>query len=132
MLKRMVGPNGESAARIAKDTGILESILYKWQKKARAQGIVFGNEEKKVERWSTREKFAVVLEVSSLNEAEMSEYCRKNGLYVEQVEAWRDACMQANGGIAHQANELKGTSINPEQNKLFIPKGLNWNKWITL
>ncbi len=60
MLKRIVGPNGESAARIAKDTGISESILYKWQKKARAQGIVFGNEEKKVERWSTREKFAVV------------------------------------------------------------------------
>jgi transposase-like protein len=45
MLKRMVGPNRESAARIAKDTGISESILYKWQKKARAQGIVFGKEE---------------------------------------------------------------------------------------
>ncbi len=37
----------------------------------------------------------------------MSEYCRKNGLYVEQVEAWRDAWLQANGGVAHQANELK-------------------------
>lgn len=124
MIERMMGPNGESAARIAKETGISESILYKWQKKARAQGIMFGH-EKKVEKWSTREKFAVVLEVSSLNEAEMSEYCRKNGLYVEQVEAWRDACMQANGGVAQQANQFKKELQEKERELKKIQRELN-------
>jgi transposase-like protein len=107
MTERMVGPSGETAARLAKETGISESVLYKWQKKAKEQGIVFGTEARKGEKWNTREKFAVVLEISSLNEAEVSEYCRKQGLYVEQVEAWRDACMQANGGIAYEASQLK-------------------------
>lgn len=107
MTERMVGPSGESAARLAKETGISESVLYKWQKKAKEQGIVFGTEARKGEKWNTREKFAVVLETSALNEAEISEYCRKQGLYVEQIEAWRDACMQANGGIAYEANQLK-------------------------
>ena len=37
----------------------------------------------------------------------LSEYCSSKGLYVEQVQAWRDACMQANGGVAQQAHELQ-------------------------
>jgi transposase len=37
----------------------------------------------------------------------MAEYCRSKGLYVEQVNAWKDACMQANGGVAEQAARLQ-------------------------
>jgi invasion protein IalB len=37
----------------------------------------------------------------------MAEYCRTKGLYVEQVQAWRDACMQANGGVAQEAAKLQ-------------------------
>ena len=36
----------------------------------------------------------------------MAEYCRRKGLYVEQVQSWRDACMQANGGVAQEATRL--------------------------
>lgn len=49
----------------------------------------------------------IVVETASLSEIEMAEYCRSKGLFVEQVEAWRDACMQANGGIAQQASKLQ-------------------------
>ncbi|MCY1308844.1 hypothetical protein D9M70_588830 [compost metagenome] len=41
----------------------------------------------------------MVLESASLNEAELAEYCRRKGLYVEQVKAWRDACEQANSAV---------------------------------
>lgn len=51
---------------------------------------------KNAERWSSEEKFAVVLEAASLNEAELAEYCRKKGLYVEQIAAWKGSCLQAN------------------------------------
>ena len=40
-----------------------------------------------------------------MNEAEVSAYCRERGLYPEQVEAWRDACMNANEGAAAQAKQ---------------------------
>ena len=41
-----------------------------------------------------------------MNETELAEYARKKGLYVEQIKGWRDACMNANGGIAKEAARL--------------------------
>lgn len=106
-LVRMMPPNNETVSQIAKDSGISEGTLYKWQKEARANGYVMPGGVTESEKWSTREKFSIVVETSSLSEIELAEYCRAKGLYVEQVEAWRDACMQANGGVAHQASELQ-------------------------
>ena len=34
-----------------------------------------------------------------LNESELGEYCRRKGLYIEQVPAWRGACEQANATL---------------------------------
>jgi len=39
------------------------------------------------EQWSAEAKLAVVIETATLGEAELSEYCRTKGLYVEQVKA---------------------------------------------
>ena len=63
-------------------------------------GLLLGNavpgNGKKAENWSSADKFAVVLETASLNEAECSAYCRHKGLYIEQIQAWREACQEAN------------------------------------
>jgi deoxyribodipyrimidine photolyase len=42
-----------------------------------------------------------------MNQAELAEYCREKGLYVEQIEAWRDACINANGSVAKESQRLK-------------------------
>lgn len=47
------------------------------------------------------------MESAVLSEIECTEYCRNKGLYVKQVLAWREAYMQANGGVAEQANQLQ-------------------------
>jgi transposase len=47
------------------------------------------------------------METAQLSEVELAEYCRNKGLFVEQVTAWKDACMQANGGVAQQATRLQ-------------------------
>lgn len=41
-----------------------------------------------------------------MNESELAEYARKKGLYVEQIKSWKDACMNANGGVAKEAAKL--------------------------
>lgn len=46
------------------------------------------------------------METALLSEVEIEKYCRSKGLYTEQILAWKDACMQANGGIAEQAARL--------------------------
>ncbi|RAU16834.1 hypothetical protein DN062_16400 [Nitrincola tibetensis] len=44
--------------------------------------------------WPPEAKFAVVIETACLSEAELSQYCREKGLYVEQVQRWKAACIQ--------------------------------------
>lgn len=41
-----------------------------------------------------------------MTETDLAEYCRKKGIYAEQIERWKNACMQANGGVAEEANRL--------------------------
>lgn len=100
-------PKNESVLSISKETGLPEATLHKWKKQARAKGIAVPSGESEAERWSTQDKFLIVVETASLSEIEMAEYCRSKGLFVEQVEAWRDACMQANGGVAKEATQLQ-------------------------
>lgn len=114
---RMMPPQSEPVSKIAKESGLSETTLYKWKKAATAQVMVAGDSAQP-ERWNTREKFAVVVETASLSEIELAEYCRAKGLFVEQVAAWRDACMQANGGVALQAGKLqKELRAKEQENK---------------
>jgi transposase-like protein len=62
---------------------------------------------KKSEKQSASQKFAIVVDTAPLNEAELAEYCRKRGLYPEQVKAWREACEQATAGGMIPASRLR-------------------------
>lgn len=106
ILRRLMPPNSESIARIAKEEGISEQTLRNWQKRARRDGYAAPGTDAQSEEWSTQDKFVIVVETASMNESELAEYARKKGLYVEQIKAWRDACMNANGGIAKEAARL--------------------------
>lgn len=96
VLRQMMPPINRTVADIAEDTGINPVTLYAWRKQAKTAGpVVLGN-DKQSDAWSSADKFRVVVEASTLNETELAEYCRRKGLYVEQIHAWRAACEQAN------------------------------------
>ncbi len=99
----MMPPQNIPIPRLAQETGISDVTLYTWRKQARVEGIAVPADGKNPEKWSSQDKFAIVLEAASLNEAELAEYCRKKGLYVEQVAAWRKACLEANVSSGVQA-----------------------------
>lgn len=107
VVARLMPPNNESIASVALETGLGESTLYKWRQQAKTHGVSVPVDTKSTDRWSTQEKFQVVLETATLSEIELAEYCRSKGLYVEQIQAWRNACMQANGGVAQEAARLQ-------------------------
>jgi len=100
-------PENQSVSQIARESGLSEGTLFHWKKQARAKGIAVPSGEQEAERWSTQDKFLIVMETSAMSQIELAEYCRSKGLYVEQVVAWRDACMQANGGVAQEASRLQ-------------------------
>lgn len=106
MLRRMLPPNNESITKISREEGVSEQTLRNWRNKARKEGYAAPGNDAVPDDWSTQDKFLVVVETASLNETELAEYARKKGLYVEQIHAWKDACMNANGGIAKESARL--------------------------
>ena len=91
----MLPPMSRSVPELAKASGISDVTLYTWRKRAGVGALMKKGD---AESWSGAQKFRVVLESASLSEAELSEYCRRKGLWVEQVQRWRRNCEQANAG----------------------------------
>jgi transposase-like protein len=111
-VKQMMPPFNRAVVELAGATGITTVTLRTWRQHARDAGEFMPGKGKPSDRWSSAEKFRVVLETASLNEAETSEYCRRKGIYPEQIRQWREACEQANGApetkpTAAQRNEAK-------------------------
>ena len=107
VLKRMMPPENTPVRVLSEETGISDVTLYHWRKQARSGGVAVPGDGRNPENWSPEDKFAVVLETAVLNEAELAEYCRKKGLFAEQIMAWKAICMQANATAAEQAKAAK-------------------------
>ncbi len=75
--------------------------------------------------WRSEDKFAVVLETTPLNAAKLAEYCRRKGLYPEQIAAWRAACQVANANAAEQAREQQHQSKEDKQRIKQLEKELH-------
>ena len=125
LLRRMLPPNNESITKISREEGISEQTLRNWRDKARTDGIAAPGTDAKPEDWSTLDKFLIVVETSGMNETDLGEYARKKGLYVEQIKAWRDACVNANGGIAKEAARLNRELKESEKERKRLEKELN-------
>lgn len=104
---RMMPPANESIRTLSRETGISEATLHQWRNQARKNGFAAPADGKESDRWSPQDKFLIVMQTYSMNEAELAEYCRTKGLFAEQIETWQDACLQANGGVAKQAAALQ-------------------------
>ena len=96
VLKKLEPPNAVPLRQLAKDEGISEATLHTWRRDARSQGRLLPDADAGPDGWTSRDKFAAVLETAALNEVDLATYCRQRGLYAEQIQAWRTACEQAN------------------------------------
>lgn len=95
LIARMLAPHNEQVPLLAQETRIPKDTLYGWR--TAALGRAGGNDPSvSVTTLSSDAKFAIVVEASLLNELELSEYCRAKGLYIQQVQAWRERCSAAN------------------------------------
>ena len=81
----MMPPENALVSALARETGITEQTSYTWRRQAKGQRLVVPGDGKSPEGWSSEDKFAVVQETAPLNAAELDEYCRRKGLYPEQI-----------------------------------------------
>ena len=96
VLKRMLPPAKMAIRQLSDEEKISEATLHKWRTEARGKGQLLPDADAGPEGWSSRDKFAAVLETATMNEADLADYCRRRGLFLEQIKAWRMACELAN------------------------------------
>lgn len=91
IVRKMMPPYSERIAELSAQYGISKTTLYNWRNQYRAKGHIVPNRKTTPNKWDTKSKLAVVIKTAAMNQAERAEYCRANGLYVEQLDEWRKA-----------------------------------------
>ncbi len=107
ILSKLLPPHNKSVRSVATEEGMVEQTLYSWRKQAREQGQPVPGKKSTPDQWSHETKFAVVVATATLSESELGEYCRKNGLYPEQVKQWKLQCIHGFHNDEQHANVLK-------------------------
>lgn len=93
VIARMLPPHNQSVVQIARAEGIPINTLYTW----RSQSGVVGGEPKPPKpplEWPQEARFAALIETAPLSAHAVAEYCRRKGLYPEQLQQWKDSFMQ--------------------------------------
>lgn len=107
ILARMLPPNNVPVLQLMQETQIPKDTLYAWRAKARQDALGAAVRSAPSQGLSSEEKFAVVVESATLNEIELGEYCRRKGLYPQEINAWRELCLQANRTVSPKAERAE-------------------------
>jgi transposase len=99
IIARMLAPKNAYVPELAKETGIPQDTLYMWRIKARGKAKNHSAMKTPSGGLSSEDKFNIVIETASMNQEELSVYCRRKGLYSEQIEKWRRQCTKANEAV---------------------------------
>jgi transposase-like protein len=91
---RLLPPNNARIADIVKETGVPKDTLYDWRARYRNKLGISPVSCKTSNQYSADDKLAVIIETATLNETELSEYCRCKGLYPVQIKSWKTSMVQ--------------------------------------
>jgi transposase-like protein len=108
IIAKMMPPNNVGVAQISQETGIPKDTLYAWRLKARGyreRDLPNGAAAKRV--LGSEDKFNIVLETAGMNAEELSAYCRRKGLYPDQIADWARQCTTANDPQNNKINREK-------------------------
>ena len=114
IVARMLPPNNCSVPSLTKETGIPGVTLRVWLGK-------YGNTpgganvtRKGADNLTSAAKFLHVLESATLTEHELGEFCRRRGIFPEQLAAWRNTCMMANDGRSHKEDRSEQRNLTKQ------------------
>lgn len=107
-----------SMSQLCRELGLPVSTVYGWKKKYLEKGNVVQGKKSKKNSWSSKEKLAIIIETASMNQHEMSEYCRSKGLYPQQIEEWKGSAFTEDSKHKAAANETSGAQYRKKIKRL--------------
>ena len=121
VVKRLEQPTTDTIASLSNELGVPRTTIYQWFKKSEKDSNKTSINHKPIQKWTSEDKFHVVLETSIFSETELSEYCRKKGLYVDEVKTWKEQCLKANQTIMEDPKEFIDTVLTKRIPNPFMP-----------
>jgi transposase len=119
IVRRMMPPNPVSVSMLSSETGVPKGTLYTWKTQYQTQGQAVPASNKRPEHWAAQDKLAIVCEAHALKGTELGEYCRKKGLFPEQIKAWEEAALR---GYQRQEQLDKQQVVQNKEDRLTIQK----------
>ena len=107
ILKRLEAPTNETVTSISEDTGVSKPSIYNWIKESNQNQDGSQINLKSKSKWSSEDKFHIVLETASMNENELGEYCRNKGIFLEELKTWKIQCLSANTEVQEDTSKFK-------------------------
>lgn len=118
VLKRLEEPTKDTITSLSDELGVPRTTIYQWIKKAETDKKNISINHKPTSKWTSEDKFHVVLETAPLTESELAEYCRRKGIFVDEVKTWKEQCVKANQAAMEDPKELKESlKVEKELNK---------------
>jgi transposase len=115
IIKSLQPPENRTVPQVAKEKNIPVNTIYTWVSKARKEGKMIPNSSPSNEiKWRKEDKFRILMETYTLNEEELSIYCREHGLYTTDVKRWRKILENSLETNNYSSPELKAEK---EKNK---------------
>jgi transposase len=88
MIERLTGKDAVSARQMSMETGISQTTLSQWLQDARSLPVM-APRGRRAKPWSLNEKVKVLTETAKLAGGELTEYLRRQGLLLGELEQWR-------------------------------------------
>ncbi len=89
LIKLMLPPENKPVKELVDEYNIHEQTLYRWRKTAQSKGGVYPDKVSSKQKFSKEMQLQIIVETSSLNNHELSEYCRRKDIYTEEIESWK-------------------------------------------
>jgi len=94
IIARMLPPENVSVPDLVRETGIPKDTLYTWRSQYRNKQGPSTSSGRSSGQLSNEDKLAIIIETAPLSEVELGEYCRRKGLYPEQIAGWKKTFIQ--------------------------------------
>ena len=110
VIAKLLPPNTASLEEISREVGVSTDTLERW----RAESLTTPARER---AWSAAARLNAVISTAAMDESTRSAWCRENGVYPQELNAWRTSATQALADPEEQRASPKETAADRKRIK---------------
>lgn len=112
VLSKALAPNAPSVIELAKEFNIPSPTVYSWMHNMKKKSNNKARIQQRPKDQSAASKLQAVMDTAGKTEQEQSAYCRTQGIYYNQIEAWKQQMLESLGATMRSTDKAPNTKEN--------------------